>query len=79
MDPKLYTTFFPQQFKAQCEVRMVMNKAWLQQFGHKGPVDPATALKQANDFYAGLKAWYDNLPPPLKPARITYPSQLMLQ
>lgn len=79
LDPKLYTTHFPYQFKAQSEVRVIMNDNWVQQFSKGDSSVSLDSGHQANDFYSRLKEWYDNLPGPLTPARITFPSQLLLQ
>ena len=80
LDPKFYTTHFPYQFKAQSKARVIMNDNWVRQFS-KGDSTSTTdsELHQANEFYSRLKDWHDNLPEPLTPARITFPSQLMLQ
>jgi hypothetical protein len=78
LDPKLYTTHFPHQFKAQAEVRFIMNDNWLRQFG-KEVSSSAPGLHETNEFYSRLRKWYDDLPEPLTPAKITFPSQLMLQ
>lgn len=81
LDPRLYTTNFPYQFKAQSEFRAFLNEGWLQRCGADfgGGQDPAVALPAINSVYSRMKKWYDNLPGPLTPARIALPSQLMLQ
>ncbi|KAK4177803.1 hypothetical protein QBC36DRAFT_345114 [Triangularia setosa] len=85
-DAKLHTTNFPYQFQAQCQVRVIMNDMWLEQFRSSRQSSPeggnimlpSTQIEQANRFYARLKAWYDALPAPLTPSSIVFPSQILL-
>ncbi|KAK4236356.1 nitrogen assimilation transcription factor nirA [Achaetomium macrosporum] len=77
-EPKLYTTHFPHQFQAQSGMRMVMAMECLYRDHGKGWDSPAR-LQIVNDYYYGhLKPWYENLPEPLTPSRITFPSHLIL-
>jgi hypothetical protein len=78
LDPKLYTTSFPLQFKAQSTSRALLNEASLDK-QHVGNGESGAALPSINRLYSRIKEWYDNLPEPLTAARISLPSQLMLQ
>ncbi|GAB1321084.1 hypothetical protein MFIFM68171_11294 [Madurella fahalii] len=76
LDTKLYTTNFPYLFHAGLGIRRIMNDICVQRFGQSGSA--SATLAKANEFYHRLKNWYDNLPEPLKPERVTLPAQLML-
>jgi hypothetical protein len=78
LDPKLYTTSFPLQFKAQSDSRALLNQVSLGKH-HVGDGEAGAALPGINRVYFEMKKWHDNLPEPLTPARISLPSQLMLQ
>jgi hypothetical protein len=78
LDPKLYTTSFPLQFKAQSDSRALLNEASLDK-ERVDNGDAGAALPAINRLYSRMKEWHDNLPEPLTPARISLPSQLMLQ
>jgi hypothetical protein len=83
-DPRLYTTHFPQQFHAQSGLcrAMVMACSYREQLskGGGGGRDPPAPLHAVyDDYHRHLKPWYDGLPEPLRPGRIAFPSQLILQ
>jgi hypothetical protein len=88
MDPILYATHFPHQFKAQSGFSMIILEGWSLMFRAGVVMNtnnipgnmPSMHLPRIEAFYnSDMKMWYRNLPEPLKPANITLPSQLSLQ
>lgn len=84
MDPMLYTTHFPHQFKAQSGFSVLIVEGWSSMSRAGVTVDtPLSALMPSPrmEFFhsSHMKRWYRNLPEPLRPANITLPSQLSLQ
>ncbi len=82
LDPMLYTTHFPHQFRAQSEFRTIVCDCWFhkEDADHaESPWSPEKVVPAVHSSYARMRDWHDKLPEPLTPARITLPSQLMLQ
>lgn len=84
MDPVLYTTHFPHQFKSQSGFSGLIIEGWssMSRAGVtvNSPIESLIASQRMESYYnSHMKKWYRNLPEPLRPTNITLPSQLYLQ
>ncbi|KAK2608972.1 hypothetical protein QQS21_002452 [Conoideocrella luteorostrata] len=77
LSPRPVSTHFEHLFKACADIRIIMNDICLQCF-RKPASSRKVTLEQALQFRTRLKNWQKDLPGPLTPERIVYPSHFIL-
>lgn len=75
---KPVSVHFGHVFKAMSDIRVIMNDICIRCF-RKPKESRNITLHHVLEFHRRLKEWEENLPEPLAPERIVFPSQFILQ